>query len=122
MPQQTVPPASIRKGNGAGSSSHRPITSAHRLIHGIKVLASQTQLQEKPAKNRENLALFERSCYSRLHMYLAQEYFKRKENIMGCAEGDCCANKSENKIISLPKTFDHNTPWKMYNHLIGGIP
>ena len=41
---------------------------------------------------------------------------------MGCAEGDCCANKSENKIISLPKTFDHNTPWKMYNHLIGGIP
>ena len=41
---------------------------------------------------------------------------------MGCAEGDCCANKSENKIISLPKTCEHNTPWKMYNHLIGGIP
>lgn len=41
---------------------------------------------------------------------------------MGCAERDCCANNAANTEISLPDTFDHDTPWKFYNHLIGGIP
>ena len=41
---------------------------------------------------------------------------------MGCAQGDCCASGTENTVISLPNTFDHSTPWKLYNHLIGHIP
>jgi uncharacterized protein len=41
---------------------------------------------------------------------------------MGCQDGSCCSSKNVSDTISLPNTFDHNTPWKMYNHLIGGIP
>lgn len=41
---------------------------------------------------------------------------------MGCPEKDCCANNPENDVISFPGTEDHDTPWKFYNHLIGGIP
>lgn len=41
---------------------------------------------------------------------------------MPCPERDCCANHPENAAISLPGTFGKNTPWKLYNHLIGQIP
>lgn len=41
---------------------------------------------------------------------------------MGCPEHDCCASHPENAEISFPGTFDHNTPWKFYNHLIGQVP
>ena len=41
---------------------------------------------------------------------------------MPCPERDCCASNPENDVISFPGTFDHDTPWKLYNHLIGQIP
>ncbi len=41
---------------------------------------------------------------------------------MGCPEKDCCTHGTENSVIAFPGTFDHDTPWKFYNHLIGGIP
>lgn len=41
---------------------------------------------------------------------------------MPCPEHDCCANHPENASIRFPGTFDHDTPWKFYNHLIGQIP
>lgn len=41
---------------------------------------------------------------------------------MGCPEKDCCTHGTKNAVISFPDTFDHDTPWKFYNHLIGGIP
>lgn len=41
---------------------------------------------------------------------------------MGCPEKDCCTGNAENSAIFLPDTFDHDTPWKFYNHLIGQIP
>ena len=41
---------------------------------------------------------------------------------MGCPEKDCCTSGTKNSTIFLPDTFDHDTPWKFYNHLIGGIP
>ncbi len=41
---------------------------------------------------------------------------------MDCPEKDCCAPHPENTAISFPDTFGHDTPWKLYNHLIGEIP
>lgn len=41
---------------------------------------------------------------------------------MGCPEKDCCTPASSNTTIFFPHTFDHNTPWKFYNHLIRDIP
>lgn len=41
---------------------------------------------------------------------------------MGCPEKDCCTENAANSAIFLPDTFDHDTPWKFYNHLIGQIP
>ncbi|MEG0027481.1 MAG: DUF364 domain-containing protein [Raoultibacter sp.] len=41
---------------------------------------------------------------------------------MGCADKDCCSSGTRTGAISFPNTFDHDTPWKFYNHLIGGIP
>ena len=40
---------------------------------------------------------------------------------MGC-HNHCRADHPENTSISFPGTDDKNTPWKFYNHLIGGIP
>ncbi|MDR3315925.1 MAG: DUF364 domain-containing protein [Coriobacteriales bacterium] len=36
--------------------------------------------------------------------------------------GDCCGREDEGGAITLPGTYDHDTPWKFYNHLIGQIP
>ncbi|MEG0016154.1 MAG: DUF364 domain-containing protein [Gordonibacter sp.] len=41
---------------------------------------------------------------------------------MGCPEKDCCAHNPENDTVSFPGTYDHDTPWKFYNHLIMRIP
>ncbi len=41
---------------------------------------------------------------------------------MGCPERDCCTHGAGNAELAFPGTFDHDTPWKFYNHLIGGIP
>lgn len=41
---------------------------------------------------------------------------------MGCPDRDCCTSGVPGSRISFPNTFDHNTPWKFYNHLIAGIP
>ena len=41
---------------------------------------------------------------------------------MGCPEKDCCTVGSDNDVFAFPGTFGHDTPWKFYNHLIGGIP
>ncbi len=41
---------------------------------------------------------------------------------MGCADGSCCGHSDNKGIIEFPGTYDHNTPWKFYNHLIGAIP
>lgn len=41
---------------------------------------------------------------------------------MGCPEKDCCAHNPEHDEIAFPGTFDHDTPWKFYNHLISQIP
>ena len=40
---------------------------------------------------------------------------------MGC-RNHCRADHPENTAIAFPGTQDKNTPWKFYNHLIGGIP
>ncbi|WP_295995863.1 DUF364 domain-containing protein [uncultured Adlercreutzia sp.] len=40
---------------------------------------------------------------------------------MGCAEKDCCT-ASAGGPIQFPGTNEPNTPWKLYNHLIAGIP
>ena len=41
---------------------------------------------------------------------------------MGCPEKDCCASNPAQTEIAFPGTYDHATPWKFYNHLIGHIP
>lgn len=41
---------------------------------------------------------------------------------MGCSEKDCCAAQGPQGRIVMPNTFGHDTPWKLYNHLIAGIP
>lgn len=47
---------------------------------------------------------------------------------MSCPDRACCAPattpdaSSNAPLISFPNTYDKNTPWKLYNHLIGGIP
>ena len=41
---------------------------------------------------------------------------------MGCPERDCCTHGAGSAELAFPGTFDHDTPWKFYNHLIGGIP
>lgn len=40
---------------------------------------------------------------------------------MGCPERDCCS-AGETAGTRFPDTFGANTPWKLYNHLIAGIP
>lgn len=40
---------------------------------------------------------------------------------MGCAEKDCCTASAGGPIQFLG-TNEPNTPWKLYNHLIAGIP
>ena len=41
---------------------------------------------------------------------------------MGCAEKDCCTKGVATGAIAFPGTNEPNTPWKLYNHLIAGIP
>ena len=41
---------------------------------------------------------------------------------MGCAEKDCCTKGAATGAIAFPGTNEPNTPWKLYNHLIAGIP
>ena len=41
---------------------------------------------------------------------------------MGCAEKDCCTKGVAMGAIAFPGTNEPNTPWKLYNHLIAGIP
>ena len=41
---------------------------------------------------------------------------------MGCAEKDCCTKGASTGAIAFPGTNEPNTPWKLYNHLIAGIP
>ena len=41
---------------------------------------------------------------------------------MGCAEKDCCTKGAATGAIAFPGTTEPNTPWKLYNHLIAGIP
>lgn len=40
---------------------------------------------------------------------------------MGCPDRDCCS-AGEMSGTRFPDTFGANTPWKLYNHLIAGIP
>lgn len=40
---------------------------------------------------------------------------------MGCPDHDCCPTAPSDQEITFPGTYDHDTPWKFYNHLIGGI-
>ena len=35
---------------------------------------------------------------------------------------ECCDAGTKTGPISFPGTYEPNTPWKLYNHLIGGIP
>jgi uncharacterized protein (DUF4213/DUF364 family) len=39
-----------------------------------------------------------------------------------CTDGSCCGKGLSDGPISLPGTFDHDLPWRFYNHLIDGIP
>ena len=41
---------------------------------------------------------------------------------MGCAEKDCCTKGAATGAIAFPGTNEPNTPWKLYNHLIAGVP
>lgn len=41
---------------------------------------------------------------------------------MGCAEKDCCTKGAATGAITFPGTNEPNTPWKLYNHLIAGVP
>ena len=53
----------------------------------------------------------------------AQSHRRRaRRHAMGCPERDCCTHGAGSAELAFPGTFDHDTPWKFYNHLIGGIP
>ncbi|MGI6216300.1 MAG: Rossmann-like domain-containing protein [Coriobacteriales bacterium] len=39
-----------------------------------------------------------------------------------CEDGSCRFHMAGESVLASPDTFDHNTPWKFYNHLIEGIP
>lgn len=41
---------------------------------------------------------------------------------MGCPERDCCTKGAPAGAVAFPGTYEPNTPWKLYNHLIVGIP
>ena len=41
---------------------------------------------------------------------------------MGCAEKDCCTKGVATGAIAFPGSKEPKTPWKLYNHLIAGIP
>lgn len=41
---------------------------------------------------------------------------------MSCPASTCHANTEDNATISFPGTYEPDTPWKFYNHLIAGIP
>lgn len=42
-----------------------------------------------------------------------------------CENGECCGRGDVTEReggIAFPGTYEHDSPWKFYNHLIGGIP
>jgi len=39
-----------------------------------------------------------------------------------CTDGSCCGKGVAEGPIVMPDTYDHDLPWKFYNHLIGQIP